>query len=396
MVEDFRKEKLREPISKNELERRWKAVRGAMEKEGLDHLVMQNSNMWLGGYVRYFTDVPAENGYPKSVIFTLDDEMTVISHGGKPLSTATPDWAQLGVKESIVLPYLPSLSFTSTWDAEAVVKTLKEQNAKSIGFVGKASMSAAFYEYIKENLTKVDIHDATNMVDEIKAVKSEEEIRLIKRTMELQDKVMGATLALVRPGVREYELRSMIQWLGSDLGSEEQLILIGSAPAGKPAGQVHSFFQNRTLKDGDQVCIMIEVNGLGGFYGEIGRTVCIGKAPRPLLEVWLDAVEAQDKTAELMKPGAKPRELLNAHNKLLISKRYPPEGRLYAHGQGYDLVERPAIRPEETMTIKKGMNITVHPITLTKEAYAFCCDNYLVTDSGTVRLHKTPREVFVV
>jgi Xaa-Pro aminopeptidase len=97
-----------------------------------------------------------------------------------------------------------------------------------------------------------------------------------------------------------------------------------------------------------------------------------------------------------MKPGAKPRELLNAHNKLLISKRYPPEGRLYAHGQGYDLVERPAIRPEETMTIKKGMNITVHPITLTKEAYAFCCDNYLVTDSGTVRLHKTPREVFVV
>lgn len=267
MVEDLRKERLREPISRNELERRWKAVRAAMEREGLDCLVMQNSNLYLGGYVRYFTDIPAENGYPMSVVFPLDDEITIVSHGGKPLPTTPPEWALYGVKERIALPYLPTLNFTDNMEAEAIAETLRGQKAKTVGLLSKASMSAALYEGIKEKLPGATIRDATDMVDEVKAVKSEEEIGLIRKTIELQDKTWAATLAYIRPGVREYELRSFIQWISTNLGSEEHLISIGSAPAGKPAGQVRAFFQNRLLQRGDQVCVMIEVNGPGASTG---------------------------------------------------------------------------------------------------------------------------------
>jgi hypothetical protein len=34
------------------------------------------------------------------------------------------------------------------------------------------------------------------------------------------------------------------------------------------------------------------------------------------------------------------------------------EQRLHAHGQGYDYVERPLIRDDETMRLEAGMNIT--------------------------------------
>jgi len=395
--EDLRREKLREPISKKELERRWRAVREAMAKEGLDCLIMQSRNRYLGGYVRYFTDIPAQHSYPRSVIFPLDDEITMISHGAPPPSPASPpEWTVHGVKKRITLPYLPSLNFTKTMEAKAVADAIKSYKVKRVGIVSKATISASVYEYLMENLPEVDMWDATDMVDEIKAVKSEEEIRLVKKTAELQDKVFAAILASVRPGVREYELRAEIQRLCINLGSEQQLIMIGSAPAGTPARQLFEFYQNRTLKNGDSVCIMIEVNGPGGFYGEIGRTVCIGEAPRALLDTWANAVVAQDKTAEIMKPGAKPEELINTHNKLLASMGYPLEGRLLSHGQGYDLVERPGICPGEKMTIKAGMNIVIHPTLITKESYAFCCDNYLITDSGAVRIHKTPREVFIV
>lgn len=396
MSEDLRKEKLREPISRKELERRWRTVREAMAREGLDCLILQSRNRYLGGYVRYFIDIPAQHSYPVSVLFPLDDEMTLISHGGPPLPVSPPEWAIHGVNERITLPYLPTLNFTSTIEAKAIVNTVKTRKVKRLGVVSKATISASVYEHLRENLPEVDMWDATDMVDEIKAVKSEEEIRLVKKTAELQDKVFAAALAMVRPGVREYELRSEIQRLAINLGSEQQLIMIGSAPAGTPAGQLHEFYQTRTLQYGDAVCIMIEVNGPGGFYGEIGRTVCIGEAPRALLDTWADSVVAQDRTAKLMKPGAKPEELLDTHNKLLASMGYPLEGRLFAHGQGYDLVERPGICPGEKMTIKAGMNIVIHPTLLTKKSYAFCCDNYLVTDSGAVRIHKTPREVFVV
>src|ERR1043166_6512420 len=70
-------ERLQTPISTAELERRWAAVRAAMEREKIDVLLMQNNNDHMGGYVKYFTDMPATNGYPNTVVFPRDDEMTV-------------------------------------------------------------------------------------------------------------------------------------------------------------------------------------------------------------------------------------------------------------------------------------------------------------------------------
>ncbi len=73
-------------ISTGELERRWSAIRREMKAHQIDALVMQSTNDWLGGYVKWFTDLPATNGYPRTVIFPADDEMTVIEMG--PLGTA--------------------------------------------------------------------------------------------------------------------------------------------------------------------------------------------------------------------------------------------------------------------------------------------------------------------
>jgi len=181
-----------------------------------------------------------------------------------------------------------------------------------------------------------------------------------------------------------------------DLGSEEKWIMIGSAPAGQLSNQKHPFLQNRVIEKGDQVCVMNEVNGPGGFYTEVGRTYILGKPTTELKNIWQEAVEAQKLTASLLKPGAKPADIFDANNQFLMDRGYPPEGRLYCHGQGYDLVERPAIRTDETMLIKENMNIAVHPRIVTQTAHAYCCDNYLTTANGSIRIHETPLELFVV
>ena len=87
-------ERLNTPISNAELERRWRAVRAAMEREKIDVLLMQNNNDHMGGYVRYFTDMPATNGYPNTVVFPRDDEMTVVCQGpfGGGRSTDQSGW----------------------------------------------------------------------------------------------------------------------------------------------------------------------------------------------------------------------------------------------------------------------------------------------------------------
>ncbi len=404
MSEEIRKRELRRPISQKELDRRFKAVREAMEREKLDCLIMQNNNQFLGGYTRYFTGLPASNGYTMTVIFPLNDDMIIISHGapsipGPPAFPPTPpEWAVYRVKERINMPYIPTLTRTNDMDAKAAVEVLKRLKIKSLGVVAPAIMCAYMYNYIRENLPQMEIKYATDLVDEIKAVKSEEELEIIKETARIQDIVWGAVLAMVRPGVREYEIRSEIQRIFWNWGSEEQLIMIGSQPPGLPAVQRPDFYQNRTIQPGDQVCIMPEVNGPGGYYCELGRTVCIGDAPKPLLELWDFMVELQDETAKMLKPGANPKEIYEFYNGELSKRGCAPDHRLFCHGQGYDLVERPSMRPEEDMIIKENMNIAIHPMTMNKErtAYAFCCDNFIVTKEGAVRIHKTPRQVFVV
>jgi len=399
MPEDIiklRKENFKEPLALSELERRWRAVREAMAKENLDCLVMQNNNQYFGGYVPYFTDIIVGSCYPVTVVFPLDGEMTLISHGAPSVNVVPPAWAAPGVKERITTPCFPTFNFTDTRDAKAVEDVVKKHNIKSLGFVAPSVMSGAFYGYLKDNLPGVAKQVATDLVDEIKAVKSEEELRLIRGTVEMQDKVWGATLALIHPGMRGYELRAEIQRLLTYLGSEEQLLSIGSGPATTAVRHAGNRFQNRMFQKGDAVFIMIEVNGPGGLYAEIGRTICMGDVPKSLQTVWDYAVELQDRTAELMKPGAKPEEIFDTHNKLLASKGYPLEARVYAHGQGHDILERPGICAGEKMTIKANMNIAIHPFVVAPNAFAFCCDNFIVTESGAVRIHKTPREVFVV
>ena len=75
----------------------------------------------------------------------------------------------------------------------------------------------------------------------------------------------------------------------------------------------------------------------------------------------------------------------------------PPELRLYAHGQGYDLVERPLIRADETMSIAENMNFAVHPGYETASIFAVICDNYLIEADGPgTCLHQTPKQIFEV
>jgi Xaa-Pro aminopeptidase len=392
------KERLTTCISTNELERRWKLTREMMRENKIDFLMMRNDADFLGGYVKWFSDFAAEYSYPFTVIFPVDDEMALISCGPTPPGEPPPpQWAARGVKKRLGAPYFVSMHYTSTYDAEIAVGVLKEKKRATIGLVGRSSIPITFYEYLRDHLTESKFLDATDQIDQIKVIKSPEEVELIKRTAELQDTVIEHVRKSIQPGRRDFEIVAEAQYFSVKQGSEQQLILASSASPGTPARLLHRPFQNRIMREGDQFSILIEVNGPGGFYTEIARIFSIGKPSQELQDAWGAVLEAQEVTLNLMKAGANPKDLWDANNEFLQKKGFPPERRLYAHGQGYDLVERPAIRYDEPMEIKAGMNIAVHPTVTNKTVWAQVCDNYLVTENGiSPCLHKTPKRIIVV
>ena len=396
MTMDNPKEILTHAISTAELERRWTEVREKMKEADIPVLVMQNHNEWLGGYVKWFTDIPARNAQAHTVIFPWDDEMTTITHGGKPPGDlGPPAWTLRGVKTRLTAPYFQSVSYTNAYDAELAANVLKPHKKGRIGIVGKGGMSAAFYDHLRSALPEAALIDASHVVDPIKAVKSGEEIDLIRKAARLQDEVIAFAKGVIRSGRRDFEIIADITHKAMELGSEEQLVLGGSGPMGKPVPMQKRHFQNRMVREGDQFTLMIEVNGPGGMYAEIGRVFFLGKAPAHLHDAFENAKEIQQATLKQIRPGADPGEIWEANNEVLKKKGFLPETRAYAHGQGYDLVERPLIRNDETMKLEENMNITVHPTVGSDRLWVWVCDNYLITKSGVSPcLHRSPQEIY--
>lgn len=392
------KEILTLSVSDKELQRRWKAVRAEMEAQKIDVLVMQNQNQWLGGYVQWFTDIPARNSYPITVIFPRNDGMTTITSGGRPPGDlGPPAWTLRGVQNRLTAPYFPSLYYSGAYDGELAVSTIRARKDSVVGLVNTAQMTGMFYEYLLKNLPGATFVNATDLVDEIKAVKSEEEVGFLMKTVGIQDAALEYARTVIKPGRRDFEIIADVIHKVTSLGSEEQLVLGGSAPYGIPAPIQKRHFQNRVVREGDQFTLMIEVNGPGGMYGEVGRCFFVGEVPADLYDAHEFLKEAQAHTVKLLKPGADPKEIWKANNEFLMGKGFPPETRLYSHGQGYDLVERPAIRDDEPMKLKPNMNITVHPTVASSRYWLSIWDNWLIgADGPGERLHKTPQEMFSV
>jgi len=351
------------------------------------------------GNIKWFTDMPALHNYPVTIIFPREDEMTTIWSGPRrPQEPNPPAWCLRGVKKRLSVPIIPSLSYSSIYDAEVVVQELAPYKNSRIGLVGMGFISAAFYKYLTDNLSSsVEFVDVTDEIDHFKAVKSEEEIECIRETCKQQDIAFEYALQCIKPGRRDFEVYADIRHKCASMGSEQQLVMVGSAPKGTANVMYYEHFGNRVIQEGDTFTVLIESNGPSGFYGHVARVVSLGKASQELVEQTELAVQAQEVSLDLLKPGANPEDIWDANNAFMRKIGYVEETRIYAHGQGYDLVERPSLQPGENMKIEANMNIAVHPTVWSKKAMGFVCENYIISATGEHEcLHKTAKKVFEI
>ena len=387
-------ERLQTPISTAELERRWNAVRAAMKREKVDVLLMQNNNDHMGGYVKYFTDMPATNGYPNTVIFPADDEMTVVMQGPFNGDSRPPSDVWRGVKRILTTPSYESAHFTQYYDPELAAKALAPYAKATIGFVGIYQMSFAMGDFIMKRFTGAKFVDASELVDRVKVIKSAEELELVKRCAEMQDGAMRAAFAAIKPGMRDTQVAAVAVHYSQDHGCENGIYLCASAPPGTPAKFSQRHMQNRTIQKGDALALLVEDSGPGSMYTELGRSCVLGKVPQQMKEELEMVKESRKLTLDMLKPGTPCKDIWEAFNAFMRKNGRPEEARLYCHGQGYDLVERPLIRSDEPWTIEKDMNIVVHPTYAYGGYLNWLCDNYIIGGNGPGdRIHYFPEEI---
>lgn len=390
-------ERVCSPVSDSELNRRWSATRSKMREQGIDALVISGAQDWMNGTIRWFTGLPANNGYPRSAVFPAEGLMTVCEQG--PVNVIARldgrETASRGVGKKLYTPSYPGgVEYTGRYDGELIAKEINQSGFKTVGWVCPSGMYHGIVETVRNQVKGVKFVDATDLVDLIKVVKSPEELDMIRRTAAMQDDVMKKVAEHVKPGMKDFEVAAFAQYHGQLQGSEQGIFLCSSAPPGKPARFMPRAQQARTIQNGDTFTLLVENNGPGGMFAELSRTFVLGKASQELKDALGMVLEAQESTLKRLVPGASCADIYAQHNAFMRSRGLAEEKRLYCHGQGYDMVERPLIRDDEPLPILEGMNIVVHPGIMTERLFMTNTDNYIVTANGVGEsIHKTPKKI---
>lgn len=387
--------RLNGPISTAELERRWATVRETMDARGVDALLMQSTNDLLGGYGKYFTDIPAVGGAATTLVFPANDPMTIVTHGPFDGDIAVPSEGNgifRGIHRHLTGPYFPSVYYTDVYDAELVAQAVAPYARGTIGLLGAHHLAAPVLDHLRREHPACTWINFSDEVDAIKAVKSAEEQQRIRLTAAIQDAAIEAAFRAAEPGKRDREVASVAQRVAHELGAESGLYFCGSWSLGDPALPWLWHSQNRLIEEGDFISMVVECNGPGGFYVEIGRTAVLGSAPASMVEELEVVFAARDFTLERLRPGVRCADIWDEYNDFLAQNGRPREQRLHCHGQGYDLVERPLIRSDETLAVAAGNVFACHPTWIIDGAVHRISDCYLVNDDGNPEpLHGFPR-----
>jgi Xaa-Pro aminopeptidase len=384
--------------SRKELERRWSLVRARLAEEKLEALIVFASEDYLGANVRWLIDRPATFAYHCAIIFPANDLMTLVEHGnlGGQRHSNGEERDYPGVGEILTTAAFHSVSYTQRFEGQILADAIRARGYRRIGIAGRDAMPHGVVRSI-ESVPNLEVTDLTDFVERARSVKSAEEIEEIRATAAMQDAIFTKLLATVKPGMRDMDVTAMLVGEGRKRGSSQHVLLAGSAPNNEVPAPRGFYAQGRVMCRGDYLTVLIESNGAGGLYTELGRTVVLGKPCAERLDALAIACAAQEDSVKRYRPGASCAELAAAHDEFRAGSGLPHERRLFAHGQGYALVERPLLRADESMTLAADMNIVTHPMFVRGSAFGFVCDNHILhAGRPAERIHRTEQRIFAV
>jgi Xaa-Pro dipeptidase len=277
----------------------------------------------------------------------------------------------------------------------AGLRTLVPGKAKT-AIAGKEQMEARFVHAVREAAGSEPV-SATLELEELRRIKSSDEIECLKRACDLADRGYQRFAAVVEVGMAEYELVAEVESFLKTNGAEDNFMLIASGGVEvtgmKPPTE-------RRFQAGDQVTTELTPQ-IGGYYAQICRTLVVGEPSRQQQQAFAIFSEARQAAEDLLKPGIDIADVARVQNDVFRREGYgeytgPKYTRVRGHNLGLYPDETPHVLEDVHYTVKKDMVIIAHPNTyLPLSGYMVYGDTLLVTENGCVPLNRAERKLFV-
>jgi Xaa-Pro aminopeptidase len=330
-----------------ERERRHEGLRAVMTEHGYDALLVSaRGDEFMRGRIQYVSDIFQWAGWGFVLLPPAGDAVFL----GDPLGgfdDGSPD-AWLG---EIRLTQEPGK------DIARLVGDLGASQG-TIGVAGLADITAAAHvRQLEAALPDATLVDATDVFDDFRAIKGEEEITNLNETSEILRAVFTALEAEIRPGVLERDVLAEAQRLCRQYGCVDGIALLGRPPASG-----FGWGTTEPISRDDVIVVDLEWGGPSGYWLELRRCFSFGEPPAEIRRFWEARVEAFDACVEVMRPGVSSNEILAARNRVYARHGLTAgqDVRYTAHGIGIDSLEPPWV-PGKERILAEGMVLSVHP-----------------------------------
>lgn len=256
------------------------------------------------------------------------------------------------------------------------------------------SKDLELFQKVSARIPGCSIEDKTDLVLNLRGVKSTGEIKQIKNAIQATAHGIECVMGKIAGGVNERELHNALVGGFAAMGSIRNGFdpIVGSGHNGTV---LHYKANNCPTRDGDLMVLDCGA-AMAGYSADITRTLPVsGKFTKKQAKLYNIVLKSQRAAIKAVKPGATMAQIDAASRKVIVDAGY---GDFYPHSIGHHLGLE-THDPSPTGTLKEGMVVTIEPgIYLPDESIGIRIeDDILVTKTGSRNLSsmipKTVEEV---
>jgi Xaa-Pro aminopeptidase len=239
-----------------------------------------------------------------------------------------------------------------------VAKQVEASKIKKLAF---DTLSLESYRSLARVLRgKAKLKMQNSLVWELRKVKDEKELELMRRAGQFTGEGMKAAYETIKPGITEIEAAAEIEYAMRRRGSWDtafDTIVASGARSAFP----HGGCCDREIRRGDLVVVDIGAS-YQHYCSDMTRTLVAGKPSERQKKLYEIVKNAQEKAFQTIKPKEKAREIDAAARKVIVDAGY---GEYFVHGIGHgvglEIHEPPVLSPESRDKLAIGNVVTNEP-----------------------------------
>ena len=257
-------------------------------------------------------------------------------------------------------------------------------------------MTQQQFRSLEGELKNLEVKPLNGLVEQLRLIKDEQEIKLIGDAVSLSDKAFNHIQPFIREGAIERELALEIEFIMRKSGAEG-IAFSFIVASGFRSAMPHGTASEKRLQKGE-LLIMDFGALLKGYHSDITRTVAVGQADQKMLDLYKVVLEAQLAGIHAVREGVLASEVDKAARDVISGYGYGENfGHSTGHGLGLQIHENPRVSSQDHTVLKKGMVVTVEPgIYLSGWGGIRIEDTVVVEERGCRILTSSPKDKLIV